>query len=199
MELFFSVINVLGHVILVTSATLAFLLIVRVIIAWATSNPFLWLPYQLRRVTEPLVRPFRQPFSGYYMRFDLLPAVAAVTILLTGWFLADTIWRINAVFMGFRSAALIGILTPRAAGALTVILVGTLYEAAIFMRFVLPWLGVSYASAILRFLFRITEPLLKRLRRLLSGFGSFGMFDFTPLLAILLVRVATMGLASLLD
>jgi uncharacterized protein YggT (Ycf19 family) len=128
-----------------------------------------------------------------------LPAVAAVTILLTGWFLADTIWRINAVFMGFRSAALIGILTPRAAGALTVILVGTLYEAAIFMRFVLPWLGVSYASAILRFLFRITEPLLKRLRRLLSGFGSFGMFDFTPLLAILLVRVATMGLASLLD
>lgn len=199
MDLLFSVIDAIGYVVFGASAVLAFLLIARVIIAWATSNPFLWLPYQLRRVTEPLVRPFRQPFSGYYLRFDLLPAVAGVTILLTGWFLADTLWRINAVFASTRSAAVLGMLSPRVAGALLIILLGTLYEAAIFLRFVLPWVGVSYASATLRFLFMITEPFLKRLRRLLSGFGSFGMFDFTPLLAILLVRVATMVLARLIN
>jgi YggT family protein len=197
LRLIFDIVDVIGSVIWWISLGVAGLLVLRVIIAWATSNPFLWLPYQLRRVTEPMVRPFRQPFSGYYMRFDMLPLVAAVMVLLAGWFVASIIMRLGDVSEDIYSRSAYGVLTTGFLISRIILLAGTLYEAAIFLRFVLPWVGVGYANAFMRFLFKITEPLLRPLRRLLGNLVPISMFDVTPLLAIMVVWLVTMILANL--
>jgi uncharacterized protein YggT (Ycf19 family) len=180
------------------SAIAAALLALRVIVGYVGSNPFLWLPYQLRRVTEPMVRPFRTPFYGRNTRFDLLPLVAAVMVLLAGWFTADLMRRVGDIVYELAVNASYGLLTGRLLAVSLVILVGTLYEAAIFLRFLLPWFGVGYSRAIMRFLFIITEPLLKPLRRLLGSFVSVSMFDFTPLIALILVRIVTVFVADII-
>jgi YggT family protein len=206
LQIVFYLLNKIGSVIFAASAIGAGLLVLRVIIAWAGSNPFLWLPYQLRRITEPVVRPFRQPFSGYqsrYERFDLLPLVAAVMVLLTGWFIADIIWRVTAISADLVGAATYGAFSGGLRAGRSILLVGlillagTLYEAAIFMRFLLPWFGIGYSSGLMRFLFKITEPLLRPLRRFLGRYVSVSLFDFTPLLALIAVRLVTQLLAGL--
>jgi len=192
LNLLFQIVNLIGYVIFYLAAAGAGLLLLRVVIAWASSNPFLWLPYQLRRVTEPMVRPFRQPFSGYHSRFDLLPLVVAVMVLLAGWFIADMLWRLNFIFASLIGSARYGAQIAK----WLILLVGTLYEAAIFLRFLLPWFGFGYSSALMRFLFKMTEPLLKPIRRLLSNIMSMSMFDFTPLIALVLVRIVTEAIAG---
>lgn len=177
----------------------ALLFVLRVIVAWVSKNPFGWLAYNLRRVTEPVVMPLRQPFSGYYMRFDMLPLVAGAMVLFTGLFIADTLWRIetilgNVYIVGTYYRFTLGYLLSR-----LVLFAGLGYEVAIFARVVLPWFGVGYGSPLLRFLFRITEPLLRPIRRLLSRILSVSIFDFTPIIALFLVRVATGILADIVS
>ena len=70
-------------------------------------------------------------------------------------------------------------------------LAGVLYEAAIFLRIILPWFGLGYGSRLLRFTFKITEPLMRPIRRLLGRYLAIGMFDFSAFLALILVRIVT--------
>jgi len=198
LQLVLQILNLIGTVVWWLAAAAAALLILRVIVAWAGSNPFLWLPYQLRRVTEPMVRPLRPPFSGYPTRFELIPLVAAVMVLMAGWFTADIIWRLSAILDSLAGAARVGLLTTGYLAARLILLAGALMEAFIFLRFLLPWFGLGYSNKFMRFLFLVTEPLLKPLRRLLGNLVTMRMFDFTPLIALILVRVITFFLASLM-
>jgi YggT family protein len=184
---------------LIFGVTLALvtLLLLRILVNWIGSNPFAWVPYNLKRVTEPLVRPLRQPFVGQYMRFDLLPLVAAALILFTGLFTSDMIWRISGLLGVLFYTIEYSLVTQGFLLAWFITVLGTLYEAAIFVRILLPWFGVGYGSRLLRFLFKITEPVLRPIRRLLSRFLSVSMFDFTPIIALLLVRFITGILADL--
>ncbi|MCX7681563.1 MAG: YggT family protein [Anaerolineae bacterium] len=63
----------------------------------------------------------------------------------------------------------------------------TLYSAAIIIRAFLSWFNVSYHHPVGRFLFEITEPLLAPLRRYVPIIGGF---DFTPMVALVLLWLA---------
>src|SRR5262249_42530232 len=97
------------------------------------------------------------------------------------------------------AASRIGLLTLGFAANRLIVLVGTLLEACIFMRFLLPWFGFGYSNAFMRFLYVLTEPLLKPIRRVLGNLVSLRMFDFTPLIALILVRVVTLFVAGLVN
>jgi YggT family protein len=188
--------NLLAWIIATVTVAATALFVLRVIVAWVSKNPFGWLAYNLRRITEPIVRPIRQPFSGYYMRFDLLPLVAGAMILFTGLFISDVLWRIAGILGGAHLVwqyyrVTTGLILNR-----VILLLGLAYEAAIFVRVVLPWFGVGYSSNLLRFLYRITEPVLRPLRRLLNRFIPLTALDISPILALLLVRVVTGILAD---
>jgi YggT family protein len=71
-------------------------------------------------------------------------------------------------------------------------LAGLLYVIAIFLRFFLPFFGVGYSNKSFHFLYVITEPLLKPLRR----FFVAGMFDFSPVIAMFLIQLLTSILAN---
>ena len=192
MQIVFYVLVYVSYVIFYFTVAIAALLVLRVIVAWLGVNPFGWVPFHLRRVTEPLVRPLRQPFSGYIMRFDLLPLVAAATILFGGLFAGYLFDRIFLdIFPDVVQSVQYNVVTGRKALAWLIMLSGVLYEAAIFMRILLPLFGLGYGSRVLRFAFRITEPLMRPIRRLLGRYLVIGMFDFTAFLSLILVRVAT--------
>jgi YggT family protein len=168
------------------------LFILRAMMSWLGANPFGRVAYNLTRWTEPLVRPLRYQFSGPRLRNDLLPLVVGVMILVTGLFIAGIISQFAGVFESIGAASRRGLLTARFLLGSLIMIAGLLYVVAIFLRFFLPFFGTGYSSPLFRFLFVITEPLLKPLRR----FFVAGMFDFSPLILMLLVQLITSALAG---
>ena len=191
MQILFTVLAYISWAIFYVTVTIASLLVLRVIVAWVGVNPFGWVPFHLRRVTEPLVRPLRQPFSGYTMRFDLLPLVAAASILFAGLFVGYVYDTLRGILVDVELSARNNVMSGRRTLVWLILLTGVLYEAAIFLRIILPWFGLGYGSRLVRFTFKITEPLMRPIRRLLGRYLVISMFDFSALLALILVRVVT--------
>jgi YggT family protein len=166
----------------ITIATLvvAAALVVRMLLQWAQVNPFGWFALNLRKVTEPIMRPFRYGFDNRTMRFDFLPLVAAALVLINGLFLAWIVSQFGSVVMQLTSR---GLRVGNIASAILWLAV-VFYMAALFARFLLPMLGFGYSNRFLRFAFQITEPVLRPLRRYLV----VGAFDFSPLVVIFVVQ-----------
>ncbi|HNS49609.1 MAG TPA: YggT family protein [Anaerolineae bacterium] len=73
------------------------------------------------------------------------------------------------------------------------------YEFLILVRVILSWLGPNpyrLPRAIVRFLYRVTEPILAPLRRVIPPIG--GTVDISPVAAMILLDLARMLVVSLL-
>jgi len=174
----------------------ASLLFLRVLLAWLGTNPFGRIPYHLTRITEPMVRPVRAQFGGgRYLRYDLIPLVMGVLILVTGLFIASMIGQLGGIIAAIGKNIMVGSIASGAMFGELIRLVGLLYVVAIFLRFFLPFFGVGYRNKGFHFLFAITEPLLKPLRRIFVA----GMFDFSPIVAMFIVQILTGFLAELVS
>ncbi|MEK6286846.1 MAG: YggT family protein [Acidobacteriota bacterium] len=172
----------------------ASLLFLRVLLTWLGANPFGRIPYHLTRITEPLVRPARAQFGGgRYLRYDLIPLVMGVLILVTGLFISGTIGQLGSILGAIGRNTQLGAIASSGMVGELIRLVGLLYVVAIFLRLFLPFFGVGYRNKSFHFLFVITEPLLKPLRRIFVA----GMFDFSPIVAMFLVQILTGFLAEL--
>lgn len=174
----------------------ASLLFLRVLLTWLGANPFGRIPYHLTRITEPMVRPVRAQFGGgRYLRYDLIPLVMGVLILVTGLFIASMLGQLGGIISAIGRNIIIGSIASGAMFGELIRLVGLLYVVAIFLRFFLPFFGVGYRNKGFHFLFAITEPLLKPLRRIFVA----GMFDFSPIVAMFIVQILTGFLAELVS
>ena len=71
-----------------------------------------------------------------------------------------------------------------------------LYSLAIIARSWLPRLGISSYHPVMHFLIRITEPLLAPLRRHIQ---PIGMWDITPMVAIVILLVAELIIKQILQ
>ena len=69
----------------------------------------------------------------------------------------------------------------------------TLLWVAIFVRAIVSWFPIDQGGPIVRALDAITEPVLEPLRRVVP---RVGLFDITPMVAILLIIVIQGLLAS---
>ncbi|MEE8390918.1 MAG: YggT family protein [Anaerolineae bacterium] len=71
----------------------------------------------------------------------------------------------------------------------------TLYSLAFIVRAFLSWFRISHYHPVARFLIQITEPLLVPLRRYIPPMGGM---DFTPIVALLILRFAEQLLRTLI-
>ncbi len=64
-------------------------------------------------------------------------------------------------------------------------------EVAILIRAFISWLPFSKESKLVYLLFQITEPILAPIRNLVqrSSFGKNIMFDISPIIAFILLRI----------
>ena len=155
-------------------------------------NPFAKIPYHLTRITEPMVRPMRAQVFGPMLRYDLIPLIMGVLILTTGLFISSMLYQLGLYLDAIVFKVVNSEVVSYGMLSLLIRLLGLLYVLAIFLRFFLPFFGFGYMNKFFRFLFRITEPLLKPLRRFLV----FGMFDFSPIVAMFLVQLLTGWIAN---
>lgn len=183
-----------GLSVVVFWSTIAFaaLFFLRVLLSWLGANPFGRVPYHLTRITEPMVRPIRNQFGGRYMRYDLIPLVMGVLILVMGLFVSSMLAQLGGIIGAIGRNAISGAIASPAMAGEMIRLLGLLYVIAIFLRLFLPFFGVGYRSKWFRFVFVITEPLLKPLRRVFVA----GMFDFSPIVAMFIVQILTGLLAD---
>jgi len=65
----------------------------------------------------------------------------------------------------------------------------------IFVRAILSWFAISPYDPIMVFLYRITEPILAPLRRIIP---RIGMIDITPVIAIIILLLIPQFLARLI-
>jgi YggT family protein len=64
-----------------------------------------------------------------------------------------------------------------------------LIEILILVRIVLSFLNIRGGGSIIKFAYELTEPILGPARQLISKIGiNTGMFDFSPIVAILILR-----------
>lgn len=196
MELLAWLLAGLAEIVFYISVAVAVLLGLRIVVSWMGLNPFSWFAYNLTKLTEPLVRPLRFPFSGRYTRFELLPIVAAVLVLMNGLFVSAVLGQLASILRALADNARGGEFALRTVASESIKLLGLLYVVAIFMRFLLPYLGVGFRSRLMRFIYAITEPLLKPLRKPLIRLLGATPFDFTALVAIFIVWIITGILAD---
>jgi YggT family protein len=73
-------------------------------------------------------------------------------------------------------------------------------EMAILIRVFLSWLPVPKEHKLIDLLYQVTEPILAPIRNLLqrSSFGRNMMFDFSPIIAFLLIGLVRNIVLSLL-
>ena len=70
----------------------------------------------------------------------------------------------------------------------------SLYSLVIIARAFLPLIGADTTNPVIRFIFDITEPVLAPLRR----FAIIGMWDFSPLAALVILWIIQQLLHSFL-
>ena len=64
-----------------------------------------------------------------------------------------------------------------------------LFELALLARIILSWFpNLDRGNPIIRFLYDVTEPVLRPIREMLP---SNGMFDFSPLIVFVVIQVLT--------
>ena len=171
------------------------LIIVRVIFNYTDVNPFTWHARNVRRATDPVIAPMRQMLLSLRLDPTIAPFIVIImliVVLVLMVQLAGTV--LNTV------AGILYVMQIRRPGAATAImgyllfgLLG-LYTLAIFVRIVFSWAG-GYGNRLARFLILITEPLLAPLRRYLP---TMGMFDISPMIAIVILWIGQSVVGSTL-
>jgi YggT family protein len=172
------------------------LIILRSIFNYIDVNPFTWHARNVRRATDPVIMPVRRMLIAFRLDPKVAPFILVILLIVVGYLivqiagtLLNTIAGIFFALTARKASAPVGI-----AGYLLFGFLG-LYTLAIFVRIVLAWFGTSYANGLMRFLIRLTEPLLGPLRRMLP---TVGMFDVSPIVAFLIIWICQAAVAATL-
>lgn len=187
MNLIVQVLSIISKVVFYATLGFAALFLLRVILTWVWDNPFGRISYHLTRLTEPMVRPFRYQFGNRILRYDLIPLLTGVLILVLGLSISGLIGQLAVVLYDIGRNIDGGAVISWVMASALINLIGLLYVIAIFLRFLLPFMGFGYSNRFFQFLFKITEPLIKPLRR----FFVFGMMDFSPIIAMFIIQFFT--------
>lgn len=172
------------------------LILLRSLFNYLDVNPFTWHARNVRRATDPVIAPVRRMLMAFRIDPKVAPFIVIVLMIVIGYLivqiagtLLNTIAGIVYALTERKLAAPVGI-----AGYVIFGFLG-LYTLAIFVRIVMSWFGASFANPLMRFLIRLTEPLLAPLRRYLP---TVGMFDVSPIVAFLIVWICQAAVAATL-
>lgn len=193
MQIIVYLLNWLAVIVFWVTVAAASLFLLRMLLSWLNVNPFARIPYHLTRLTERVVQPIRYQLGGRFSRYDFVPLIAGAIVLITGLFISNTLGDFAGIVSRVDRAYVTGTLTIRLLLGVLILLAGLFYGVMIFLRILLPYFGVGYSNTFMRFAYRMTEPLMKPLRKIFT----VGMVDFSAWIALILVQVATKIVAGI--
>jgi YggT family protein len=154
---------------------------------WAVRSrriePFSAWPRFVRRISNPVILPLERriiraggnPQNAPYWLLGLVVAGGLVLMSLAGW-LVDFVVRLRFMAEG----------GPRVWLASLVSLLFTVLMTAILIRVIGSWFGIGPYRKWMRPFYILTDWLIEPIRRILP---PFGMFDFSPMVAWLVLYV----------
>ena len=146
-------------------------------------SPFGAVGRGLRQMTDPLLHPIERlvvrrggnPVQAGWWLVIIVAVIGVLVVSLAQWFVAS--------WYDLSGAARVG---PRALIALGVGVIYDVLFVAILLRVIGSWLGAFQYSPWMRPVYWLTDWIVVPIRRLLP---PIGMFDFSPLVALLLLWV----------
>ena len=172
------------------------LIVLRTLFNYMNLNPFSWSAVTIRRLTDSIIAPVRGRLIAFRVDPTIAPFVAMLLIIISGYLLI----QVGESILNTLGGIIYAVSSGKAGAPVAIIgylLYGFLglYTLAIFIYIILSWIGLSYRNQIMRFLFRLTEPLLGPLRRVIP---PVAMFDISPMIALLLVWICQSAVAGTL-
>lgn len=161
------------------------LMVVRLVLNYADMNPFSRPVILARRLTDPFVNPVRRWLANFGIQPNGAPLVVILLAVLLGYFvfvLASSVLNTAAgVYVSLTSGKSNGVVA-----FLGYLLYGllSLYGLFLMIRIIFSWGRVSYVNRVMRFLVRVTDPVLLPLRQMIP---PIGMFDISPIVAFLII------------
>jgi YggT family protein len=169
------------------------LMLLRMLIVYLDPNPFGKIgrvAYRLRRFADKCVRPSADFLHRLNINTKIAPFVAILGVCIFGYFFLQLVGSFFGTIDGVAKSAAAGNVT-RIIGHLIVGFLG-LYTLMILMRIVFSWF-VSFSNPIMRFLNRITDPILVPFRRLIP---PLGVFDISAIVVIFILKFLQMAVAG---
>jgi YggT family protein len=169
------------------------LMLVRLALNYADLNPFSRPIMYVRRMSDPLVNPVRRSLIQFGFGPNITPLVVILISILLGWFvlqLADSILlTVAGVIDGVQRGRIVAVVGFLLYGFLDV------YMLLIVIRIIFSWGNVSYTNRVMRFLVNATDPILVPMQRIVP---PLGVFDISPLVALLLLWLLKTAVAAVL-
>jgi YggT family protein len=160
------------------------LILARLLIVYLDPNPFGKIGsmlYRLRRFTDRLVQPAADFLFKLRMNPNIAPLITILVFCIFGYFtlrlFAELLFTIDGVTVGAMSGDVIKIVGFLLYGFLGV------YSLMIVMRIIFSWF-MSFMNPVMRFLMRLTDPVLVPIRRLMP---PVMMFDISPIIVLFIL------------
>jgi YggT family protein len=183
MPIFGQIYDLVWYAVAAAILLLVALILIRTLVNYADLNPFGWPARTIRSLTDPLVNPVKRGLLRSGLEPKLAPLLTILIAVLLGWFAVQLVWAVlftlNGIVVSLQSGAVFALVGFALYGLLAV------FGLMIFMRIVFSW-GVSSTNRVLRFLIRVTEPVMGPFRRLIP---PLGMFDISPIVVLLLISL----------
>jgi YggT family protein len=172
------------------------LILLRSLFNYLDVNPFTWSAINVRRATDPVILPVRRALISFRLEPKVAPFIVILLILIAGFLAVQLAGSLLNTIAGVLYALTSGRIGMPVAiiGYLLFGLLG-LYTLVIFVRIIFSWGMMGYGNRWMRFLIRITEPLLAPLRRMVP---MVGMFDVSPIVAFLILWLLQAAVGSTL-
>ena len=159
-------------------------MIVRLIFNYTDPNPFGSMgkfSYWLKKKTDKIVRPAAEFLGAFRIDARIAPLITILGICVVAYFLLQLVFNVLFMINGVTES----LTTGRIAALIGYLLYGLLaiYSLLIVIRIVFSWV-MHFTNPVMRFLIRVTEPILGPFRRMIP---PLGMFDISAIVLLLLL------------
>lgn len=160
------------------------LMLLRLLLNYLDPNPFGTIgrmAFKLRKLTERLVEPTKDFLFKLNITTKIAPLLTILVFCIFGYFtlqfFANILFTIDGISVSAVSGSII-----RVIGFLLYGFLG-LYSLLIVMRIIFSWF-MSFMNPFMRFLLKLTDPILLPFRRLMP---PIMMFDISPIIVLFIL------------
>ncbi len=171
------------------------LMVLRLIFNYTDPNPFGLIgrfSFKIKKLTDKFVYPIARFLAERRIDTRISPLIGLLIFIVVAYFTLQLFYyfffAIDSVILGLQNQRITLVV-----GGILFALLG-IYSLLIIFRIILSWI-VDYSNKALRFLSRLTDPVLEPFRRLIP---PLGMFDISPIIVLILLNFLQMAVAGVL-
>ncbi|HQU81921.1 MAG TPA: YggT family protein [Pyrinomonadaceae bacterium] len=171
------------------------LMVLRLIFNYTDPNPFGAIgrfAFKLKRFTDRIVHPAAVVLAQFRIDTRLAPFITILVACVIGYFtlqlFGGVLGMIDGITEGVRRASITLVVGYLLVGFLTI------YSLLIVIRIVFSWV-LGFTNPVMRFLRKITDPILEPFRRMIP---PLGVFDISAIIVLLLLNFLKIAVAAVL-